>query len=95
MTTTVRASKYEFALQLDESTDVTKCGQLLVYVRFTENDRVKTELLISKEVSGTTKGKDIVNIVGEFFKKNDLKWSKLVGCTTDGAPAVLGRKSGF
>ena len=82
-------------MQLDESTDVTNCGQLLVYVRFTENDIVKTELLMSKEVFGTTKGKDIFNIVDEFFKKNDLEWSKLVGCTTDGAPAMLGRKSGF
>ena len=39
-TTAVRASKYGFAMQLDESTDVTNCGQLLVYVRFTENDKV-------------------------------------------------------
>ena len=82
-------------MQLDESTAVTNCGQLLVYVRFTENDIVKTELRMSKEVFGTTKGKDIFNIVDEFFKKNDLEWSKLVGCTTDGAPAMLGRKSGF
>ena len=95
VTTAVRASKYGFAMQLDELTNVTNCGQLLVYVRFTENDIVKTELLINKEVSGTTKGKDISNIVDEFFKKNDLEWSKLVGCTTDGAPAMLGRKSGF
>ena len=50
---------------------------------------------MSKEVSGTTKGKNIFNIVDEFFKKNDLEWSKLVGRTTDGAPAMLGRKSGF
>ena len=50
---------------------------------------------MSKEVSGTTKGKDIFNIVDEFFKKNDLEWSKLGACTTEGAPAMLGRKSGF
>ena len=48
---------------------------------------------MSKKVPGTTKGKDIFNIVDEFFKKNDLEWSKLVGCATDGAPAMLGRKS--
>ena len=95
VTTAVRASKYGFAMQLDESTDVTNCGQLLVYVRFTENDTIKTELLMSKEVSGITKGKNIFNIVDEFFKKNDLEWSKLIGCTTEGAPAMLGRKSGF
>ena len=73
VTTAVRASKYGFAMQLDESTDVTNCGQLLVYVRFTENDIVKTELFVSKEVSGTSKGKNIFNIVAEFFKKNDLE----------------------
>ena len=73
VTTAVRALKYGFATQLDESTDVTNCGQLLVYVRFTENDMVKTELLVSKEMSGTTKGKNIFNIVDKFFKKNDLE----------------------
>ena len=46
-------------------------------------------------MSGTTKGKDIFNIADKFFKKNNLECSKLVGCTTDGAPAMLGRKSGF
>ena len=71
--TGVRASKYGFAIQLDDSIDVTNCSQLLVYVKFTENDRVKTELLIPKEVSGITKDKDNFNIVDEF-KKNDLEW---------------------
>ena len=69
VTTAVRASKYGFAMQLDESTDVTNCS----HVRFTENDIVKTELLMSKEVCSTTKGKHIFNIVDEFFKKNDLE----------------------
>ena len=48
VTTAVRASKYGFVMQLDESTDVTNCSQLVVYVRFTENDIVKIELLMSK-----------------------------------------------
>ena len=56
VTAAVKALEYGFAIQLDESTDVTNCNQLLVYVRFTENDIVKTELLTSKEVPGTTKG---------------------------------------
>ena len=69
VTTAVKASKYGFAMQLNESTDVSNCSQLLVYVRFTENDIVKTELLMSNEEPGTTKGKDIYNIVDEFFQK--------------------------
>ena len=95
VTTAVRASKYGFAIQLDESTDVTTAVNCLSMSGSKKNDIVKAELLMSKEVSGTTKGKDIFNIVDEFFKKNDLEWSKLVGCTTENAPAMLGRKSGF
>ena len=52
----VKDSKYGFSIQLDESTDVTNNAQLLVYVRYTQDNYVKTELLMSKELSGTTKG---------------------------------------
>ena len=34
-------------------------------------------------------------LADNFFKKNGLQWTKLVGCTADGATAMLGRKSGF
>ena len=42
-----------------------------------------------------TKGEDVFELVDKFFKENGLQWGKLVGCTTDGAPAMLGRKPGF
>ena len=42
-----------------------------------------------------TKGEDAFELVDKFFKENGLQWSKLVGCTTDDAPAMLGRKPGF
>ena len=57
--TAVTASKYGFVMQLDESTDVTNCSQLFVYVRFTENGVVKTELRTNKKVSSITKSKNI------------------------------------
>ncbi|XP_068242269.1 zinc finger BED domain-containing protein 5-like [Palaemon carinicauda] len=91
----VKSSKYGFAIQLDESTDVTNCSQLLVYVRFTQSNAAKTELLLSQDLSSTTTGKDIFNVLDNFFKQNELDWGKLVGCMTDGAPSMLGRKSGF
>ena len=68
VTTVVTTSKYGFALHLDELTDVTNCFQLLVYVRFTENNAVKTEVFMNKEVSSTTKSISIY-IVDEFFHK--------------------------
>ena len=91
----VKDSKFGFAIQMDESTDVAKCSQLLVHVRFIQNDTVKTALVLSQELAATTKGKDVFNVLEDFFKENELDWSKLVGCATDGAPAMLGRNSGF
>lgn len=46
----VKASKFGFAIKLDESTDLTKCSQLLVYFCFTQNDAVKTALLPSGDL---------------------------------------------
>ena len=51
-------SKFGFSMQLDESTDITNSAQLLIYVRYsTQDNDVKTELLISKELSSPTKRK--------------------------------------
>ena len=46
----VRYLKFGFASKADESTDVTNCCQLLVYVRVTQNNAVKTEFLLNHEV---------------------------------------------
>ena len=58
---------------------------------------MKTELLLSQALTATAKWKDVFNVLADFFKESDLDWSmfRVVGCTTDGAAAMLGRKSGF
>ena len=91
----IKESKFGFAIQLDESTDITNFCQLLVYVRYAQTNIMKTELLLNHEVSTTTKGKDIFDIFDSFFKKNGLDWKNLVGCTTNGAPSMLGCRSWF
>ena len=92
----MKDSKFGFSMQLDESTDITNNAQLLVYTRYTtQNYDAKTESLMSKELSSTTKEKDVFKVLDNFFKQNKLEWKKLIGCTTDGAPFMLGRKSGF
>jgi len=67
----IKASKFGFAIQVDESTDVTNCCQLLIYARYIQDNNVKTELLISEELPDTTRGKDIFNLLDKYFKKND------------------------
>lgn len=43
----------------------------------------------------STKGEDVMQKLSEFFEANGLDWGKLCGICTDGAPAMLGSKSGF
>lgn len=56
----VRASEY-FALQLDESTDLSCEAQLLVYIRFISNDRFVEEIRFLKHSKGE-------RLVKTFFK---------------------------
>ena len=70
--TVVQGSKYGFAIQLDESTDVSNCAQLLVYVRYAINDAIRSELLLIIEMRTTTKGEDVFELVDNFFKENCL-----------------------
>ena len=86
-------SESGFAIQLDESTDVTNCAQLLIFVRCVGKEGVKEEFLMDAALEATTK-EDIFQMVNSCFKQHGLKWENLRGCTTDGAPAK-GQKSGF
>ncbi|XP_063243089.1 SCAN domain-containing protein 3-like [Bacillus rossius redtenbacheri] len=85
-----------FALQCDESTDISNCAQLLVFVRFLDDDNIiKEELLFSQELEMTSRGIDVMNIIIGYFQKYGIMWEKLVGFCTDGAPAMLGSHSGL
>ena len=83
-------------MQLDGSTDITNNAQLLVYAHYTTQDNnVKTELSMNKELSSTTKGKDVLEVSDNFFEQNRLGTKKLIDYATGGAPSMAGRNSGF
>lgn len=90
----IRNSPY-FSIQLDESTDISNISQLLVYARYIHDNKTQEEFLFCKPLTCTTKAIDVMKIFSDFFEKEDLSWSKLIGVCTDGAPAMLGSKSGF
>ena len=46
--TELQGSKYGFAIQLDEITDVSNCAQLLVFVRYATNNFIQSEKVINK-----------------------------------------------
>ena len=84
-----------FSLQLDESTDVASCSQLLVFVRYVHTEDVKEEFLYCKVLDSTITAQDVMDSISTFFETEGLQWEKLCGVCTDGAPAMLGAKSGF
>lgn len=86
-----------FAIQLDESTDVANLSQLLVFVRYLNNvDRkIEEDFLFCKPLETTSKGTDVMELVTKYFESNNLSWENLIGVCTDGAPAMLGSRSGF
>ena len=43
----------------------------------------------------TTKTEDIFRKVDEYLQKHDISWDKLSSCTTDGAPAMMGKRTGL
>ena len=83
-----------FAIQLDESTDVESLSQLISYVRYIDHDNMKTEFLFCKPLKTTARADDIFDIINIYFQSHNIDWKKLVFCTTDGAPAMMGKKTG-
>ncbi|KAK9686058.1 protein of unknown function (DUF4371) [Popillia japonica] len=76
-----------FSLQCDESTDAAQCCQLLVFVRYLgDNNTIKEE---SQELQTTSKGKDVMKIICDYFETHGIGWKRLAGFCTDGVPASL------
>ena len=84
-----------FALQLDETTDVSNLSQLFVYIRYVVDDRISEEFLFCQPLEITSKAADVFQLLMDFFDKTELSWSKLVGVCTDGASAMIGANSGL
>jgi len=64
----VKDSKLGLSIQLVESTDVANNAQLPVYGRYAQDNSVKTDLLMIKELSGTTKENDVFEVLARFFQ---------------------------
>ena len=83
-----------FAIQLDESVDVENLSQLLVFVRYVHDQSIEEDLLFCRPLK-TTQAADVMQLVEDFFEEEGLDWGKLVSACTDGAPVMVGARSGF
>lgn len=84
-----------FAIQVDESTDITNACQLVAFVRFEHIGEIQENFFCCKELPETTKGQDIFNILSAYLESQGLSWNGCVGICTDGAPSMVGSMKGF
>lgn len=70
----LNCSPFPFNVELDESTNVSKCSQLLVFVRYVPHDtlNVKEEFLFCDSLLATNKAFDVFEMVTKFFNKNHI-----------------------
>ncbi|XP_068235592.1 protein FAM200C-like [Palaemon carinicauda] len=83
------------SMQLDESTDVSDFGQILVYVRYQGKSDIEENFLFCKQLETTTTGEDLFKLVDSFIKEKGLRWDQCSSVCSDGAPAMLGAHQGF
>lgn len=84
-----------WALQIDESTDISNKAQLIAYLRVVMNQSIQNQFFFCSELKETTTGQDIFELVDQNIESKGLKWENCVSICTDGAPAMQGRKKGF
>ena len=91
----IKDSPIRISLQLNESTDISNISQLIVYTRYIKECGIKDEFLFCQGLQTTFKAADVFRLVDEFFQRHQIKWEKVGSVCTDGAPAMIGHRSGF
>ncbi len=84
-----------FALQVDESTDITGKAQLLAFIQSENEGEIMENYFCCKELPETTKGHDIFSILSSYLESFGLSWNRCVGICTDDAPSLTGSVQGF
>ncbi|XP_046511643.1 protein FAM200B [Equus quagga] len=87
-------SGVDFAIQLDESTDIGSCMTLLVYVRYVWQDDFMEDFLCCLNLTSHLSGLNIFTelekcIVGQY----KLNWKNCKGITSDGTANITGKHS--
>ncbi|CAG9814705.1 unnamed protein product [Phaedon cochleariae] len=87
----IKASRF-YALQLDESTDISNDANLLAYVRYEHNDSISEDFLFCMPLPSHTTGEAIFEVLNNSMSTNEITWDKCVAVSTDGAGAMTGTR---
>lgn len=63
----IKASPGKISVQLDETTDVSNCSQLLVFVRYVHEYTIKEEFLFCEPLTQMARASDVMDVVNAFF----------------------------
>ena len=85
----------KFALQLDESTDISGYAQLLANVRVVDGDATRENFLFCKALPEKATGEEIFRVASEYLEQGGFAWENCISVCTDGAAAMVGRTKGF
>ncbi|UYV77618.1 hypothetical protein LAZ67_15001747 [Cordylochernes scorpioides] len=71
-------SSTKWAIQLDETTDISNKAQLLAFLRFVDTGKIVNNYFFCKELKQRTTGADIFELVDENVMKYNLRWENCV-----------------
>ena len=83
-----------YSLQLDERTDIGNMAILMVYVRYKYEGKLKEEFFFSAALPRGTTGAEISKTIFDYIENKGLDMKNCVGVCSDGAAAMIGKKSG-
>lgn len=82
-------------VQIDESTDVSGCAQLVAFVRFQADERIVEEILFCNALPTNTTGECLYNLFQESTCGFEIDWKKCIRIRSDRTKTTTGCKSSF
>ena len=79
-----------FALQIDESTEISDHAQLIAFIRVMDEAAIINQFLCFKQLPTATEGQDIFDTITICVEKYGLSRDSCVGMFTDGASSMVG-----
>ena len=64
-------------------------------MRFVKGNAIANEFSFCQEMKERTRAKDVFDLVNVFLRENSIAWNIVGLVCTDGAPAMIGHRSGF
>lgn len=95
VTNKLTTNKLYFALQIDESTDISGIAHVLGFVRFIDENKIVNQFLCCKQLTERTTGQNVFDSISSYLDKFNITWDQCVGICTDGAPSMVGSIKGF